>query len=49
MTYWEEVAHPALLPDDTREAWHRDAWDREQTELYWLAQSSLIFDEEFDD
>lgn len=33
-TYWEYTdEHPAQMPISEREAWHRDAWDREQTEL----------------
>lgn len=34
MTYWEHTdEHPAALPVHEREAWHRDAWDREQVAL----------------
>lgn len=32
-TYWAREEHPADLPITEREAWHRDAWDREQAEL----------------
>jgi hypothetical protein len=32
--YWaDQETHPATLPMVAREAWHRDAWDREQDEL----------------
>lgn len=33
MTYWEQEHHPETLPVPEREAWHRDAWDREQASL----------------
>lgn len=33
MSYWEREEHPEELPVNEREAWHRDAWDREQTAL----------------
>lgn len=31
--YWTTIQRPSRLPPAEREAWHRDAWDREQTEL----------------
>jgi hypothetical protein len=36
--YWTEEIHPEKLPMPAREAWHRDAWDREQTELLLATQ-----------
>jgi hypothetical protein len=34
MTYWERTnEHPGALPVPEREAWHREAWDREQDAL----------------
>lgn len=34
MTYWQHTdEHPGRMPINEREAWHRDAWDREQVEL----------------
>lgn len=34
--YWEREEHPENLPMNEREAWHRDAWDREQVALQSL-------------
>lgn len=32
--YWNETdIHPSSMPIVAREAWHRDAWDREQDAL----------------
>lgn len=34
VSYWERTnEHPETLPMPEREAWHRDAWDREQVAL----------------
>jgi hypothetical protein len=33
VTYWEQEHHPERLAVPEREAWHRDAWDKEQREL----------------
>lgn len=34
ISYWTNTeVHPAELTIAAREAWHRDAWDREQHEL----------------
>jgi hypothetical protein len=38
MSYWDEEVHPALYPKAVRDAWHQDAWNKEQAELQWLAQ-----------
>lgn len=38
MSYWQDHPHPSQLPISEREAWHRDAWDREQMELLMLTR-----------
>lgn len=38
--YWKQTPHPAELPISERESWHRDAWDREQTELMFLTDAA---------
>lgn len=42
MGYWDEVVHPERLPIEQREAWHRDAWRREQEELLFASQSGYL-------
>jgi len=37
MGYWDESPDPRHLPISEREAWHRDAWLREQDELLELS------------
>jgi hypothetical protein len=40
MDYWAAEQHPGHLPIHEREAWHRDAWDREQVALYEATHNS---------
>lgn len=40
MSYWEEHPHPGRLPVSEREAWHRDAWDREQDALLVITRGA---------
>lgn len=44
MGYWDENPDPRHLPISEREAWHRDAWDREQTELLNLSHDTAGHD-----
>lgn len=44
-TYWEHTdEHPGALPINEREAWHRDAWDREQVALLDLTSGAAGHD-----
>lgn len=38
--YWSQEQHPERLAMPEREAWHRDAWDREQVALYEVTSPS---------
>lgn len=44
MGYWDETPDPRHLPIEEREAWHRDAWDREQHELFKISSASAGYD-----
>lgn len=44
-TYWEYTdEHPAQMPISEREAWHRDAWAREQDTLRELSNQLAGYD-----
>lgn len=44
MGYWDETPDPRNLPIDEREAWHRDAWAREQDTLRDLSNQTAGYD-----
>ena len=45
MNYWADTTEtPRTLPITEREAWHRDAWDREQDELLRMSHSQAGYD-----